>query len=109
MKLEKKYDTDKSSQRSNVTDTRHCHPYTLFYDGLFRDKKDEKFDIAELGILDGASLRMWQEYFKNSNIYGFEYNHILIDNYKKLYNNERIILSHINVNNEDSIKKHSMM
>jgi len=22
----KKYDTDKSSQRLNVTDTRHCHP-----------------------------------------------------------------------------------
>ena len=30
-----KYDTDKSSQRNNVTNTRYCHPYTLFYDGLF--------------------------------------------------------------------------
>ena len=36
----KKYDTDKSSQRSNVTNTRHCHPYTLFYDNLFN--MDEK-------------------------------------------------------------------
>ena len=37
----KKYDTDKSSQRNNVTDHRHCHPYTLFYDGLFKNKKDK--------------------------------------------------------------------
>ena len=35
----KKYDTDKSSQRLNVTNTRHCHPYTLFYDGLFNTRK----------------------------------------------------------------------
>ena len=36
----KKYDTDKSSQRNNVTNYRHCHPYTLFYDGLFKNKKN---------------------------------------------------------------------
>ena len=37
--LGKKYDTDKSSQRSNVTNNRHCHPYTLFYDSIFKNKK----------------------------------------------------------------------
>lgn len=100
----KKYDSDKSSQRSNVTDHRHCHPYTLFYDGIFKNRKNEKLDIAELGILDGASLRMWQEYFPISNIYGFEYNTDLINNFKKYYNNERIILSQIDVTNKDSIQ-----
>jgi hypothetical protein len=35
----KKYDTDKSSQRNNVNDSRHCHPYTLFYDSMFKKKK----------------------------------------------------------------------
>lgn len=36
----KKYDTDKSSQRrNNVSDTRHCHPYTLFYESIFKKKK----------------------------------------------------------------------
>jgi len=35
----KKYDTDKSSQRNNITDIRHSHPYTLFYDTLFKKKK----------------------------------------------------------------------
>jgi predicted O-methyltransferase YrrM len=99
----KKYDTDKSSQRNNVTDYRHCHPYTLFYDGLFKNKKDEKLEIAELGILDGASLRMWQEYFKNSNIYGFEYNDKLINSFKQLYDNDRILLTNMDVTNKDSI------
>ena len=100
----KKYDTDKSSQRKNVTNTRHCHPYTLFYNSLFKDKRNTQLDIAELGILDGASLLMWREYFTNSNIYGFEYNNVLINNFKQKYNNERINLSYLDVTNEDSIK-----
>ena len=100
----KKFDTDKSSQRSNVTNERHCHPYTLFYDGLFRNKKDDNLVIAELGILEGSSLRMWQEYFPNSSIYGFEYNNQLINNFKNSYNNDRITLYHVDVTNSNSIK-----
>ena len=99
----KKYDTDKSSQRNNVTNIRHCHPYTLFYEGLFKNKKDEPLKIAELGILDGASLLMWKEYFTNAKIYGFEYNNDLINNFKQKFNNDRITLSNINVTNKDSI------
>jgi predicted O-methyltransferase YrrM len=99
----KKYDTDKSSQRTNVTNHRHCHPYTLFYDGLFKNKKNEHLKIAELGILDGGSLRMWQEYFTNSEIYGFEYNDNFINNFKQKFNNDRITLTNIDVTNKDSI------
>jgi SAM-dependent methyltransferase len=101
----KKYDTDKSSQRSNVTNTRHCHPYTLFYDTLFKNKTNEQLEIAELGILEGSSLLMWREYFKKANIYGFDYHDLMINNFKQKYNNERITLSHIDVTNEESIKK----
>jgi len=101
----KKYDTDKTSQRNNVTDHRHCHPYTLFYDGLFKNKKDKPLKIAELGILDGASLLMWNEYFKNAEIYGFEYNDNLINKFKHNFNNDRITLANIDVTNKDSIAK----
>jgi predicted O-methyltransferase YrrM len=100
-----KYDTDKSSQRKNVTNQRHCHPYTLFYDSLFRNKKNDSLKIAELGILHGSSLRMWQEYFINSQIYGFEYDNNLINNFKKQFNNDRITLSNIDVTKKDSIVK----
>lgn len=99
----KKYDTDKSSQRNNVTNTRHCHPYTLFYEGLFKNKKNAPLKIAELGILDGGSLLMWKEYFTNAEIYGLEYNNDLINNFKKNFNNERITLENIDVTNTDSI------
>ena len=102
-KIGQKYDTDKSSQRLNVTNYRHCHPYTLFYDSLFKHNKNNKLEIAELGILDGASLLMWQEYFSNSNIYGFEYNDEFISNFKKSYNNDRITLKNIDVTNKNSI------
>jgi predicted O-methyltransferase YrrM len=103
--LGKKYDTDKSSQRNNVTDFRHCHPYTLFYDGLFKSKKDKNLKIAELGILDGASLLMWKEYFANAELYGFEYNNQLITNFKQNFNNDRITLATIDVTNKDNIVK----
>jgi predicted O-methyltransferase YrrM len=101
----KKYDTDKSSQRNNVTCSRHCHPYTLFYDSIFRNKKNENLKIAELGILDGASLLMWKEYFTNFEIYGFEYNIDLINNFKQNFNNDRITLTTIDVTSKDSIVK----
>lgn len=99
----RKYDTDKSSQRNNVTDLRHCHPYTLFYDGLFKNKKSEHLNIAELGILEGSSLLMWKEYFTNAQIHGFEYNHDLINRFKTSFNNERISLFNINVTDRMSI------
>jgi predicted O-methyltransferase YrrM len=101
----KKYDTDKSSQRINVTNYRHCHPYTLFYDGLFKNKKDKNLKIAELGILDGGSLLMWKDYFPNAEIYGFEYNDNLINNFKHNFNNDRITLSSIDVTNKCTIIK----
>jgi len=99
----RKYDTDKSSQRDYVTNTRHCHPYTLFYDGLFKNNRDEPLNIAEMGILDGGSLLMLKDYFKNANIYGFEYSYQLIDNFKKNFDNSRVTLGNIDVTNKQSI------
>lgn len=99
------YDTDKSSQRKNVTSDRHCHPYTLFYNSLFKDKRNENLVIAELGILYGSSLLMWKDYFANATLYGFEYNTDLIDSFKKKYNNDRIHLTRLNVFNQSSIVK----
>ena len=101
----KKYDTCKSSQRDNVTNIRHCHPYTLFYEGLFKNKKDEHLKIAELGILHGGTLLMWKEYFANAEIYGFDYDNNLINNFKENFNNDKVTLSNIDVTNKDSIVK----
>jgi hypothetical protein len=81
--LGQKYDTDKSSQRNNVSDTNHCHPYTIFYHSLFLNAKDLKLNIAEFGI--GGSIPMWKDYFQNSTIWGFDNNTNLIQSFPNSY------------------------
>jgi predicted O-methyltransferase YrrM len=98
-----KYDTDKSSQRKNVTNDRHCHPYTLFYDSLFKNQKDKSLNIAEIGILEGSSMLMWREYFKNSKIYGLEYHEQLIEKFLNNYDSTNINLSQIDVTKSENI------
>ena len=98
-----KYDTDKSSQRKNVTNTRHCHPYTLFYNSLFQNHRNKSLNIAELGILDGGSLMMWKEYFPHAKIYGYDNDKKHIENFKNKYNNDNITLSEIDVTNKENI------
>jgi SAM-dependent methyltransferase len=102
----KKYDTDKSSQRLNVTDQRHCHPYTLFYHSLFKNRRYNALEIAELGILEGSSLLMWREYFPNSSIYGFDNNIEFLNAFitKNKNNMNNIYLSEINVKDSNNIK-----
>ena len=89
-----KYDTDKSSQRSNLSQNRHSHPYT---------QREAPLAIAELGILYGSSLLMWQEYFTNATIYGFENNLDLIHSFQNKNNNDRITLTPLDVKNKTSI------
>ena len=101
--LGKKYDTDKSSQRSNRSDGRHCHPYTIFYESLFRSKKNELLDIAELGVLEGSSLQMWKDYFPNANIVGFDNNEDFLKRYRGLYDMNRTSLSLMDVHSKESI------
>jgi len=98
------YDTDKSAWRDNRTLYRHCHPYTLFYNGLFKNKRNEKLKIAEIGILKGSSLLMWNLYFGNSIIYGLEHCIDFIREFMILNPyTERIKLDYINVKSEESI------
>lgn len=98
-------DTDKSPQRNNVNNYRHCHAYTLFYDGIFRNNKNDNLKIAELGVAYGSSLLMWQVYFPHAEIYGFELYEEYINNFKKNFNNERIILANLDVTKKDCIIK----
>jgi len=102
----KKYDTDKSSQRLDVTDSRHCHPYTLFYDALFRNRRNDPLRIAELGILDGASLLMWRDYFPHAYIDGYEYNQEFTDAFRENHPEtlDRISVFHVDVTDPQSIQ-----
>ena len=48
------------------------HKYHLVYDIFFKKLKKKKINILEIGISDGASLKVWSEYFKKSKIIGFD-------------------------------------
>lgn len=44
------------------------HNYTPFYNFLFEDLKPKT--VLEIGVANGASLKMWEEYFPEANIFG---------------------------------------
>ena len=70
-----------------------------------KNSKSKNLKIAELGILDGASLLMWQEYFINAEIYGFEYDENLINNFTQLYIKENFTPPNTGVSNEKLCKE----
>ena len=70
---------------SDKGNTPNSHNYTTFYHNIFKDKRENKLNVFEMGLgttnlnipsnmgINGkpcASLYGWEEYFKNSNVYG---------------------------------------
>ena len=65
-----KYGTDKESKH------KYC---SAFYEKTFSDLKDKKLNILEIGIQHGSSLVLWNEYFKNSIVYGIDNSNFIKD------------------------------
>jgi len=59
-----KYKTDKSSTG---------HGYLDAYEKYFEPLKDKKLNVLEIGVFNGASVKMWSDYFINSQIFGIDY------------------------------------
>lgn len=58
-----KYGTDKAS---------NGHDYLKVYETYFAPLQDEDISFLELGWWDGASMRMWRDYFPNARIVGLD-------------------------------------
>jgi hypothetical protein len=56
-----KFGTDKSSV---------FHDYLSIYERFFCYRRNDQLKILEIGVLNGASLKVWEEYFPNSRIIG---------------------------------------
>lgn len=54
------------------TDKGTAHDYIPYYEQTFADRRTEELNVLEIGVLFGGSLKMWEHYFENSNIYGVE-------------------------------------
>lgn len=58
-----------------VTDkSRDDRGYVKYYSHIFGDEsfRRQGLNITEIGVQGGESVRMWHEYFSNSNIYGID-------------------------------------
>ena len=54
------------------TDKGTAHSYIDWYEQTFSDRRTEELNVLEIGVLFGGSLKMWEKYFENSQIYGVE-------------------------------------
>jgi Methyltransferase domain len=55
-----KYGTDKSSS---------FHNYTEIYERYFSNLSQEPIKLLEIGIYEGASVQMWEDYFPNGDLH----------------------------------------
>lgn len=76
--LANKYVSDKGTEYASK------HGFTEIYENYFLDLKEKEINILEIGVNDGASLRMWYEYFPKAFIVGLD-----IED-KSHFNNDRI-------------------
>ena len=80
---EKKYSTDKNT----------THSYLPIYDKLFSRFKDKEINMLEVGVADGGSIELWNDYFTKATIFGFD----IVDNYNPTSN--RVVKQIRNINN----------
>lgn len=60
-KIGRKYKTDKAYE----------HQFTKVYNHIFKDRLNID-NLLEIGVYEGNSLKMWSDYFENSEIYGLD-------------------------------------
>lgn len=63
------------------------HGYESFYEPRFAPKRHEPLRILEIGVLSGASLAAWLDYFPNAQVIG-------VDTFKRVPASSVPILSH---------------
>lgn len=82
--------TDKSSL---------VHNYLNKYDMFLRHFRKETFNFLELGVFEGASVKMWSEYFDKAKIFGVDINPNC-----RAYATEKINILTADLSNRKSLK-----
>lgn len=70
-----------------------CHGYTRAYDKFFSPIRNSVKNLIEIGIWEGASAKMWKEYFNNATIHCLDITKSSVDSIAGI---ERINGYHIN-------------
>lgn len=53
--------------------------FTKHYDKLFSQYRNDKFNLLEIGVFNGQSMRMWERYFPNAEIFGIDIDDACLD------------------------------
>jgi cephalosporin hydroxylase len=93
------------------TDKNTKHSYLPLYQKLLINKKETAKNVLEVGISKGGSIKLWNDFFTNANVYGLDIIHSKyvweeIKNKKKIilytstdaYNNDFFITNFLNKN-----------
>lgn len=73
---------DTFHQTNNQSDKELYHKYVSnFYSEKFEKFKDKKINILEIGIQYGNSLKLWEHFFQNANIYAIDISQYYIHEY----------------------------
>ena len=107
---ESSYETDSYFKNFNELDsigkstkTDKCsvyHNYLDKYEFFLRKFKNENIKLLELGVYEGSSIKMWEEYFPKSDIIGVDINPDC-----QKFNNERTKIITADLSNIDDIDK----
>ena len=73
------------------TDKNTTHSYLSLYQQLLISKKETAKNVLEVGIYNGGSIKLWNDFFTNANVYGLD---IMNSNnvWERIKNKEKIIL-----------------
>jgi hypothetical protein len=96
--LSLKYKSDKGVTPYKIG--QYMHGYTDFYEKIFESRRNEPLNILELGGWgenSGGSIRIWQEYFPNANIFTFDLNDQIVS-----LSNDRVVAKQCDLDNEMS-------
>jgi len=73
------------------TDKNTIHSYLPLYQKILISKRETAKNVLEIGIFHGGSIKLWNDFFINANVYGLDI--MNINNvWEGIKNKERIIL-----------------
>ena len=93
--------TDKTPYNENG----HRHPYTAVYSLLFGSLRYRECKFAEIGVAGGASVVLWNNYFKNASFYFFDRDTDFLNNASNYVPKEKNTFTEMDVKNRSSIIK----
>lgn len=68
-----------ASDKSNPAHTFGGRHYLDIYEPLFSKWRDDEFDLVEIGVRGGCSMRLWSAYFTKARIHGVDIDPVCIN------------------------------